>query len=430
MQEEQRAAKAQAGGKATSKGGAAPKAGKETPGGSSPAPRPPKSMAKPPREQVASRVVQDAASDISARSTRRRTQKSQIFSHFGAPKHTPTAIKGNIHPAIVSLGAKFGAFKITGANARCIATMTAFQKVIQDYATPPGTMLSRHLTTHLSHQITYLVSSRPLSVSMGNAIRWLKVEISRSDVDLPEKDAKKELCDKIDTYVKEKIIVAAEVIQENATVKIKDGDVILTYARSSVVEKSLLHAKASGKNFSVVVADSRPLMEGKALLRVLSSHSIPCTYLLLPAIGSLITSISKVFVGAHSLHANGAVLSRAGTALVAMMAKEHSIPVLVCCETYKFSETVPLDSFTRNELAPLSIFKVEPDPTESDGLPPPRTLKATPGSLAGAEELLEVMDPLYDLTPPTAITAVVTEVGIIPPNSINSIPVALNRLGL
>jgi len=170
------------------------------------------------------------------------------------------------------------------------------------------------------------------------------------------------------------------------------------------------------------------MMEGKALLRVLSSHSIPCTYLLLPAIGSVITTINKVIVGAHSLHANGAVLSRAGTALVAMMAKEHSVPVLVCCETYKFSETVPLDSFARNELAPLSIFKMEPDLTNPDGLPPPQTAKATPHpNPGGTEDLLEVMNPLYDLTPPGSITAVVTEVGIIPPNSINSIPTALNR---
>ena len=41
---------------------------------------------------------------------------------------------------------------------------------------------------------------------------------------------------------------------------------------------------------------------------------------------------------------------------------------------------------------------------------------------------LEILNPLYDLTPPTCITAVVTEVGVIPPNSISSIPVALGRL--
>lgn len=40
---------------------------------------------------------------------------------------------------------------------------------------------------------------------------------------------------------------------------------------------------------------------------------------------------------------------------------------------------------------------------------------------------LELLNPLYDLTPPTSITAVVTEVGVIPPSSINSIPFALGR---
>lgn len=41
---------------------------------------------------------------------------------------------------------------------------------------------------------------------------------------------------------------------------------------------------------------------------------------------------------------------------------------------------------------------------------------------------LEILNPLYDLTPPSSITAVVTEVGVIPPNSISSIPLALGRL--
>lgn len=68
-------------------------------------------------------------------------------------------------------------------------------------------------------------------------------------------------------------------IQGLAGKKIKDGDVILTYARwddlffsasfiiendfrSSVVEKILLNAKKDGKEFSVIVIDSQPLLEG------------------------------------------------------------------------------------------------------------------------------------------------------------------------
>ncbi|KAH7931285.1 IF-2B-domain-containing protein [Leucogyrophana mollusca] len=339
----------------------------------------------------------------------------RIFSHFGLPK-PPGQAKGDIHPAIIRLGLQFSEFKIAGANARCIATLTAFKTVIQDYVTPPNNTLSRHLMTHLSPQITHLVSARPMSVTMGNAIRQLKLEISGSDIDLPEQDAKDALCLKIDNYIRDRIIIADQVIQEIAGNKIKDGDVILTYARSSVVEKVLLRAHAEGKQFSVIVVDSRPMLEGKKLLSVLTSVGIQCTYLLLPAIGAVITEASIVFVGAHSLHSNGAVFSRAGTALVAMMAKQHSVPVVVCCETYKFSETVQLDSFIKNELAPAGdLFSSFPITR------PKSTL-----TLSGQSNL-EILNPLYDLTPPSSITAVVTEVGVIPPSSISSIPLALGR---
>ncbi|KAI9574490.1 IF-2B-domain-containing protein [Boletus coccyginus] len=329
-----------------------------------------------------------------------------IFSHFGTPK-PPAISKGDIHPAVIRLGLQFTEFKITGANARCIAMLSAFKTVIQDYLTPRNNTLSRHLMTHLSPQITHLVSARPMSISMGNAIRQLKLDISGSDIDLPEQDAKDALCDTIDTYIRDRILLADQVIQETAGKKINDGDVILTYARSSVVEKSLLHAWASGKRFSVIVVDSRPMLEGKALLRSLTTASIPCTYLLLPSLPSVLPHTTTLFVGAHSLHANGAVFSRAGTAMVAMMAKSRNIPVVVCCETYKFAEGIRWDGVSKNELAPT------PFPTsDSDSNPYPRSN-------------LSILSPLYDLTPPSCITAVVTEVGIIPPSSISSIPGAL-----
>ncbi|KAG2077707.1 IF-2B-domain-containing protein [Suillus decipiens] len=342
----------------------------------------------------------------------------RIFSHFGLPK-LPGPSKGDIHPAIIRLGLQFSEFKIAGANARCIATLTAFKTVIQDYVTPPNNTLSRHLLTYLSPQITHLVSARPMSVTMGNAIRELKLEISGSDIDLPEQDAKNLLCQKIDDYISERITIADQVIQETAGTKIKEGDVILTYARSSVVEQVLVGAWDDGKQFSVVVVDSRPMLEGKKLLSVLSAMGIPCTYLLLPSIGSVITEVSTVLVGAHSLHSNGAVFSRAGTALVAMMAKQHSVPVVVCCETYKFAETIQLDSFTKNELAPVGdIFSSFPLTRSKDTL------------ILNKQPNLEILNPLYDLTPPSSITAVVTEVGVIPPSSISSIPLALGRTTL
>jgi translation initiation factor eIF-2B subunit delta len=53
----------------------------------------------------------------------------RIFTHFGLPKPVGHVVKGDIHPAIIRLGLLFSEFRICGANARCIATLTAFKNV-------------------------------------------------------------------------------------------------------------------------------------------------------------------------------------------------------------------------------------------------------------------------------------------------------------
>ncbi|KAG5644590.1 hypothetical protein DXG03_008164 [Asterophora parasitica] len=417
LQERQRAAKlAQKSAAPTSN------AGKDT------APKPPKTPTTPSQKKsgdasgsgaAKAALAKDAATNAAAAAedlgVKSLSRGLRIFSHFGLPKPLGHSIKGDIHPAIIRLGLLFSEFRICGANARCIATLTAFKTVIQDYTTPSHSTLSRHLMTHLSPQITHLVAARPMSVTMGNAIRQLKLEISGSDIDTIEQDAKDALCQKIDNYIRDRIIFADQVIQKLTGKKINDGDVILTYARSSVIEKILLNAHEEGKRFSVIVVDSRPLLEGKALLKTLTNADppIPCTYALLPALPSLMTDVTTVLLGAHSISANGSVYSRAGTALVAMIAKGHSVPVMVCCETYKFSEGVMLDGFGKNELAPPRFSQ----PTKHS-----QPLATTPH--------LEILNPLYDLTPPSCITAVVTEVGLIPPSSISSIPLALGKTNL
>ena len=58
-----------------------------------------------------------------------------------------------------------------------------------------------------------------------------------------------------------------------------------------------------------------------------------------------------MFLGAHALLANGYVKSRVGSSMIAMMANAFNVPVLVCCETYKFCDRVQTDSFVSNELS-------------------------------------------------------------------------------
>jgi translation initiation factor eIF-2B subunit delta len=58
----------------------------------------------------------------------------------------------------------------------------------------------------------------------------------------------------------------------------------------------------------------------------------------------MMREVTKVFLS------NGSVLSRVGTACVALLANANHIPVLVGCETCKICNRVQLESITGNEL--------------------------------------------------------------------------------
>ena len=181
---------------------------------------------------------------------------------------------------------------------------------------------------------------------------------------MPETEAKAGLCQAIDSFIREKITVADQVIARDASSKIQNGDVILTYAKSSIVEKTLLEASRAGKQFRVIVVDSRPLFEGRNLARSLASAGIEVQYTLTHAISHAVKNATKVFLGAHAMMSNGRLYSRVGTALVAMMSKEKgdNLPVIVCCETVKFTDRVALDSIVMNEIAaPDDLVENEDD---------------------------------------------------------------------
>lgn len=72
----------------------------------------------------------------------------------------------------------------------------------------------------------------------------------------------------------------------------------------------------------------------------------------------LLFQVTKVLLGAHALLANGYVMSRAGTAQIALIAKSYNVPVLVCCETHKFSERVQTDAFVYNEIGECDLINI------------------------------------------------------------------------
>lgn len=95
---------------------------------------------------------------------------------------------------------------------------------------------------------------------------------------------------------------------------------------------------------------------GKELLRFLVWNKIKCSYVLINAVSYIMPEVTKVMLGAHSLQANGYVMSRIGSSQITLVAKAYNVPVLVCCETYKFCERAQADSFVFNELGKLDFY--------------------------------------------------------------------------
>ncbi|CAG2188467.1 EIF2B4 [Mytilus edulis] len=147
-----------------------------------------------------------------------------------------------IHPAIVRLGVHAEGV-ICGSNARCLAMLVAFKQVIADYTTPAHKELSRDLEARIKPYI-----------SMGNAIKYLKYNISCGTRDLSETEAKQNL---IDTH-------------------------------------------EHGIKFRVIVIDGRPRLEGKEMLRRLVRAGIKCSYMLINAVSYAMQEATKVFLGAHA----------------------------------------------------------------------------------------------------------------------------------
>lgn len=253
------------------------------------------------------------------------------------------------------MGLQHLAGDISGDNARCIAMLQAFQEAIKDYTTPPMKDLTMDLTAKINSYVSFLIECRPLSMSMGNAIRFLKNQIRKLNVNLSEPEAKASLCSDIGRFIDEKIILADKVIVQHAVTKIRDGEVLLTYGFSCVVEMILIYAHKIGKKFRVVIVDSRPNLEGQKLLRRLVTRGLDCTYTHINAISYIMREATRVFLGASSIFSNGTLYSKVGTACVAMVANAFSVPVIVCCEAYKFHERVLLDSICSNELGNVSL---------------------------------------------------------------------------
>ena len=364
-----------------------------------------------------------------------RLEPTSLFHHLELARGATKLATKDIHPAILKLGLLYRELVIVGSNARCIAVIRALSRVIQDYHAPPTASISRHLLGHLSPQISYLVAMRPMSVSMGNAIRYLKYEISHHlPPEWTEEKCKEYVVGRLDDFIRERIERADEEImdafldrfvpihapkqqeqQETQEEEDEEEEVMLvTFGKSSLVQKTILKAKQDGRRIRVCCVDARPMHEGRPMLDALRQAGVDCLYTPLHGLERVFreNKVCVVTMGAHAILGNGAVLARVGTACVASLARSHHVPVTILCETYKFTERVQLDAFVWNEIGKSDAL-VQRHPHDR-------------GVLQGHDEMerLKVLNVLYDVTPADLVNVLVTDVGLMP---CSSVPVILRE---
>ena len=119
---------------------------------------------------------------------------------------------------------------------------------------------------------------------------------------------------------------------------LKNCKSLLTLSYSSTVESILRYGLPS--SCRLVIAESRPLMEGRRLFKNLEHIFADLRMITDAQMGLAIPNTDLVLVGADTILADLAVVNKAGTYLSALVAHTHSRDFFVAADTYKINAAV------------------------------------------------------------------------------------------
>ena len=247
-----------------------------------------------------------------------------------------------------------------------------------------------------------LQSTRPTAINLFWALRRvMKKARGKKSVD----EVKNAILDEALKMAKEDIEINKQIGMNGAKL-FEDGDVIMTHCNAGSLATAaygtalgvIRRAKEDGKRLSVIVTETRPVMQGSRLT-TFELHHDDIDVSLIPdtAVGYMMFKkvIKRVIVGADRVLRTGHVFNKIGTYQVAIMANIHKIPFYVA--------------------APLSTFDFENTP--EDVVIEERSIDEVIkiGRKRIVPRGVRVFNPAFDMTPPELITGIITEKGVLKP---------------
>jgi translation initiation factor 2B subunit (eIF-2B alpha/beta/delta family) len=130
-------------------------------------------------------------------------------------------------------------------------------------------------------------------------------------------------------------VIRRAVVQQALQLLGPRGAWIATLSSSSMVRDALLAAREAGLDPRALIAESRPLCEGRSLAAALAAREIPVWLVVDAALPLVLSQAQMLWIGADAVTDLG-VLNKVGSFAAALAAREHSVPVYALASRRKF----------------------------------------------------------------------------------------------
>ncbi|XP_044169143.1 translation initiation factor eIF-2B subunit beta-like isoform X1 [Acropora millepora] len=214
---------------------------------------------------------------------------------------------------------------------------------------------------------------------------------STSDFNKPTHGLKITVIDALNELLTE-LESSADNIAAQALEHIHSNEVIMTIGKSKTVEAFLKNA-ARKRKFSVIVAEGAPFYKGQDLAKSLAQHGIETTVITDSAVFAIMSRVNKVFIGTHAVMADGGLRSIVGSHALALAAKHHSVPLIVCAAMYK--------------LTPQYIVSYDQDSCNKF-VAPHDVMKFSEGNILSK---IDVHSPVFDYIPSDLVNLCISNIG-------------------
>lgn len=188
-------------------------------------------------------------------------------------------------------------------------------------------------------------------------------------------------------------------IAQVALEHIHSDEVIMTMGHSATVFEFLKKA-ASKRVFQVFVAESAPTFRGHDMARRLAEVGVETTVITDSAVFAVMSRVNKVIIGTHLVMADGGLMARNGCHALALAAKHHSVPVLVCSAMYKLCAKYPC-------AYSVEMYNHLHNPAE-----------IMPYSKSKVVGEASIVHPLFDYVPPDLVSLFISNIGANAPSYI------------